>query len=83
MALEPKVKDAEKAEVEPTLTVVKQMVRKISKLNIFIEDQGIDPVYAIDEELSFWVGQGYDIRHAYVIGDEPDSWNILYILVKR
>ena len=64
------------------LPLVKQMVRRISKVNRTDSEAGVDSIFDVDMELSAWVEQGYDIT-SHLLSDEPESMNVYYFMIKR
>lgn len=65
---------------------VKQMVRKIYKAPVMTAEakqQGYDTVYDVDSELDEWSKQGYALFNTHFLGNTPESYDVLYILVKK
>jgi hypothetical protein len=61
---------------------VKQMIRRISKGNITDLASGTDSIADVDIELDLWYQKGYVLKQAIYIGDEPESYNVMYVLAK-
>jgi hypothetical protein len=61
---------------------VKQMVRRIAKGHP-IPDQGVFDVYTVDKQLDEWTKQGYKLFNTHFRGVTPESYDVMYILVRE
>lgn len=61
---------------------VKQMVRRIAK-GFPLPEQGIDTVFDVDKELDQWSRQGYRLFNTHYLGSTPESYDVMYVLVKK
>ena len=66
--------------VEDELPAVKQIVRYISDQGI--ELNGAEPVWQIDEYLSYYVKAGYTLVRTHYLGKNPEGYGMLYVLTK-
>ena len=61
---------------------VKQMLRRISKGGTTNLAMGLDSIADVDVELDGWYQKGYVLKQTIHMGDEPESYNMFYILAK-
>jgi len=67
---------------ESTLPKVKQIIRYISRVAPDPEDQHYS-VYEIDAYVSEWIDNGYKLFATHYLGENPEGFGVLYILVKE
>ena len=60
---------------------VKQMVRRIAK-GFPDPDHGVDDVKSVDKELGEWSKAGYRLFNTHYLGSTPESYDVMYILVR-
>jgi len=60
---------------------VKHMMRWISRKGVTDPTTGAKSVADIDEELGVWVSMGYRLAHVFYIGENPEGYGMLYVLV--
>lgn len=63
---------------------VHHMVRGISKSNRYVEAHGSAyfPVAEIDANLTHWLDQGYTLRNVFYLGEAPEGYHMMYILIR-
>ena len=61
---------------------VKQMVRRIAKQHP-IPEMGVFDVYTVDRQLDEWTKQGYRLFNTHFLGVTPESYDVMYILVRE
>lgn len=80
--MQPKKPEDKMTEKESTLPFVKQVIRYISRT-------GGDPqsghysVFDVDAYLSEWVEKGYELFNTHYLGENPEGFGVLYVLVKK
>lgn len=60
---------------------VKQLIRWISKTNVSRADAGFDSVQSIDAELTAYYELGYRLFASHYLGENPEGYGVLYVLV--
>jgi len=66
-----------------TLTKVKQIIRTISKSNVSDPNIGFFNVKDVDEYVSVWCSKGYEILNTHYLGEGPEGYQVLYVLVLK
>ena len=61
---------------------VRQIVRFISKKENFGQEASW-PAASIDEYLASWLNQGYTLFNTHYLGENPEGYGVLYILIKK
>ncbi len=65
--------------VATVLPKVKQIIRYISRQAPSIEQEHFS-VQEVDDYLSFWILQGYELFNTHYLGENPEGFGVLYIL---
>jgi len=65
------------------LTKVKQIIRTIAKSNVSDASIGYFSVAEVDEYVSIWCGKGYDLVATHYLGEGPEGYQVLYVLVLK
>lgn len=60
---------------------MKQIVRWISKRNYTNPDAGFYAIAEVDAYVNSWIDQGYELKQVIYIGDNPEAYGVMYILV--
>ena len=68
--------------VELVLPKVKQIVRYLSKLAPNPQ-QDHYAASEVDDYISFWISQGYELFNTHYIGENIEGFGVLYILVLK
>ena len=63
--------------------MVKQVVRDISKRNYTDLETGEVSIEFVDNNLNEWYAQGYKLFNTHYLGENPEAFKVLYILVKE
>jgi hypothetical protein len=72
--------EGETIEMENSYGSVKQMVRRISQTNTTTDNT--KSVFDVDAELEEWYKLGYTLKYVTMLGIEPESINVFYVLAK-
>lgn len=72
----------ELGETKASLPAVKQVIRYVSRgaPNPEARHYSVDEV---DEYLGFWISQGYKLFNTHYLGENPEGFGVLYILVMQ
>jgi two-component SAPR family response regulator len=62
---------------------VKQIIRWISKMNYSNPEANFWSVQEVDAYINSWLEQGYALFNTHYIGDNPEGYGVLYILVLK
>ena len=63
--------------------MVHQLVRDISKKNYTNPETGEVSIAFVDENLNEWYAKGYKLFNTHYLGEIPEAFKVLYILVKE
>ena len=69
-------------DVATVLPKVKQIIRYLSKLAPDPQQDHFS-VQEVDDYISFWVSQGYELFNTHYIGENLEGFGVLYILVLK
>jgi len=61
----------------------KQLIRWISKVNVTNLNTGVDSVADIDKQLGELYADGFELFSTHYLGETPEGYGVLYILVKK
>ena len=62
--------------------MVKQVIRYISKQNRSMQVSGEWSVEDVDNYLSEWLNKGFRLFSTHYLGENPEGYGMMYVLVK-
>lgn len=71
----------EEIQIMSELPAVKQMIRNISRQNVTDLETGVDSVLDVDAELNEYYAKGYKLFDTHYLGEVPEAYMVMYILV--
>lgn len=62
---------------------IRQVVRWISKTNVSNAGAGFDSVEDVNKHLSNMLAEGFKLFNTHYLGENPESFGVLYVLVRE